>query len=42
MEGATDLFGNPRTDAKAQATGEPCVDIGCHQAMPAGLMLLVR
>lgn len=42
MEGQLDLFGNPRVDAKAQAVGEGCVDIGCCQSMPSGLMLLIR
>ena len=42
MDGQLDLFGNPRVDAKAQTAGEPCVDIGCCQSLPAGLMLQVR
>lgn len=42
MDGQLDLFGNPRVDAKAQAAGEPCVDIGCCQSLPVGLILLVR
>ena len=42
MAEATDLFGNPRVDAKALAAGEGCVDIGCHQAADSGAMLLVR
>ena len=42
MEGRLDLFGNPRVDAKAQEAGEPCVDIGCHQSMPSGMIIFVR